>query len=181
MAVTDSRGYRKVYVGKDHPMAQATGYAYEHRLKKAEAEGRVLSPEELVHHDDEITGNNELDNLEITSRPEHVRIHNPRLGTGRYYCGRGHERDPGVKCRECERQGERARYVPTARDPATMLANGRHVGAITAARQKAKTHCPSGHPYDRENTKIKGNRRVCKTCARAYAARKRGERLGHEK
>jgi hypothetical protein len=70
MAVTDSRGYRKVYVGKDHPMAQATGYAYEHRLKKAEAEGRVLSPEELVHHDDEITGNNELDNLEITSRPE---------------------------------------------------------------------------------------------------------------
>lgn len=40
-----------------------------------------------------------------------------------------------------------------------------------------KTHCPSGHLYDAENTRRKPDgRRVCKTCAREYAARKRGPR-----
>ena len=29
----------------------------------------------------------------------------------------------------------------------------------------AKTHCPQGHPYDEENTRVISGRRVCRTCA----------------
>lgn len=36
-----------------------------------------------------------------------------------------------------------------------------------------KTHCPQGHPYDAENTSIRGNQRACKACARASYHRKR--------
>lgn len=28
----------------------------------------------------------------------------------------------------------------------------------------AKTHCPKGHPYDRENTRLYRDRRYCRTC-----------------
>jgi hypothetical protein len=32
----------------------------------------------------------------------------------------------------------------------------------------AKTHCPQGHPYDEENTKVNSKgRRECRTCCRA--------------
>jgi hypothetical protein len=46
---------------------------------------------------------------------------------------------------------------------------------ITAQNVK-KTSCPQGHPYDRENTYVRGRRRTCRTCHRAhqlaYTARK---------
>lgn len=36
------------------------------------------------------------------------------------------------------------------------------------------THCPQGHEYSDVNTRIKGGKyRVCKSCAREYASRKR--------
>lgn len=42
-----------------------------------------------------------------------------------------------------------------------------------------KTHCPSGHPYDTENTILYENRRYCRPCQRAHirawwARRRRG-------
>ena len=35
--------------------------------------------------------------------------------------------------------------------------------------QRAKTHCPSGHPYSEANTILRdgGRQRVCRTCNRA--------------
>jgi len=40
--------------------------------------------------------------------------------------------------------------------------------AIAIAKQKAKTHCPAGHPYEGENLYITPDgRRVCKECNRA--------------
>jgi hypothetical protein len=33
----------------------------------------------------------------------------------------------------------------------------------------ARTHCPKGHPYDEENTRIGGKGRVCRKCARIAA------------
>ncbi|HEY1179346.1 MAG TPA: HNH endonuclease [Phytomonospora sp.] len=38
------------------------------------------------------------------------------------------------------------------------------------------THCPRGHAYDEENTRISGGRRFCKTCNRAAKARLRAQR-----
>lgn len=41
--------------------------------------------------------------------------------------------------------------------------------------QRAKTHCPQGHPYDESNTKWKAGKygwsRSCRACARDYARR----------
>ncbi len=41
---------------------------------------------------------------------------------------------------------------------------------ISGDRQRAKTHCPSGHPYDEENTYVRADgERNCRTCARERA------------
>lgn len=41
-------------------------------------------------------------------------------------------------------------------------------GIVNAQRQRAKTHCPRGHPYDEVNTLVRSNgRRECLTCKRA--------------
>lgn len=59
-----------------------------------------------------------------------------------------------------------------------MYAKGRGVSA-----HARKTHCPQGHPYDAENTRICGRARRCKECDRAchrsprYAAKRRARRL----
>ncbi len=39
----------------------------------------------------------------------------------------------------------------------------------SAARERAKTHCPKGHPYDADNTKPirNGSGRACRICQRA--------------
>lgn len=44
---------------------------------------------------------------------------------------------------------------------------------VNSARQRNKTHCPKGHPYDAENTyrNKKTNCRGCRTCGRAGSAR----------
>lgn len=34
------------------------------------------------------------------------------------------------------------------------------------AANALKTHCPQGHPYDGENLRVKGTRRLCKACAK---------------
>lgn len=55
-----------------------------------------------------------------------------------------------------------------------MAADRSSLGALSGARQSAKTHCPHGHPYDEANTYVtsKGYR-YCRTCNRAAAARRR--------
>jgi len=50
-------------------------------------------------------------------------------------------------------------------------------GKLAGARQRAKTHCPSGHPYSGENLYECRGERICRECnraaARRYQARKR--------
>lgn len=41
--------------------------------------------------------------------------------------------------------------------------------------QANRTHCPSGHPYSQENTRIKQGRRRCRTCHNASKRRRRAE------
>lgn len=59
---------------------------------------------------------------------------------------------------------------PDHLEPATRLENIKR-GHTFVASQMAKTHCPKGHPYDEENTRIRiapsGNEmRSCKQCGR---------------
>ena len=63
-------------------------------------------------------------------------------------------------------------------DPSTQVANtlrGNGWGGVNSR----KTHCPRGHEYNDQNTKIKmtkkGPARVCKLCAADYMRRKRAE------
>jgi len=68
------RKYRMVYL-PNHPMANAKGHVYEHRLVMSEHLGRTLSSEELVHHINEIQDDNRIENLLLTTRQEHVKFH----------------------------------------------------------------------------------------------------------
>jgi len=47
--IISSHGYVKVRVGRDHPLADPNGYAYEHTLVLAAA-GVVLRPNQVAHH-----------------------------------------------------------------------------------------------------------------------------------
>lgn len=49
---------------------------------------------------------------------------------------------------------------PAHLEPVSNLENQRR-------RQALQTHCKQGHPLSGDNLRMKGNRRVCVTCARA--------------
>jgi hypothetical protein len=52
-------------------------------------------------------------------------------------------------------------------EPVTHAENVRRgdSGRVNGARQRAKTHCPSGHEYNEENTRVYSGKRYCKQCA----------------
>ena len=47
--------------------------------------------------------------------------------------------------------------------------------------QRAKTHCPQGHPYDAENTKWTKDGRACRTCFRQNEKKRRNTPEGRAK
>lgn len=69
-----SGGYILVYL-PDHPAADDTGYVLEHRVVMEFHLARFLSSDEIVHH---INGNkedNRIENLSITTRADHAKMH----------------------------------------------------------------------------------------------------------
>jgi len=69
---------------------------------------------------------------------------------------------------------------PEHLEPVTRSVNALrgYGGSIGAAQQLAKTHCPQGHSYSKENTYSHngGRTRTCKTCV---FARTRARRAAH--
>jgi len=45
-------GYIKVFIGRDHLIADGSGYAYEHRVAMINKLGRPLKRNEIIHHKD---------------------------------------------------------------------------------------------------------------------------------
>lgn len=72
------RGYVQIYLPK-HPMSSKTGYIFEHRLVMAKSLGRLLSSEEIVHHINEITSDNRIENLAILDRSTHISQHEKQV------------------------------------------------------------------------------------------------------
>ena len=58
-------------------MAQKSGYMMEHRFLMAEYLGRVLEPDEVVHHKNEVKTDNRIENLELLGKVEHDRLPKP--------------------------------------------------------------------------------------------------------
>lgn len=67
-------GYVRLYK-PTHPMADRSGYILEHRYIMSTFLNRILESNEIVHHIDENTLNNSVDNLKITDRSKHIEVH----------------------------------------------------------------------------------------------------------
>lgn len=69
-------GYVKVRVGKEHPLADPNGYAYEHLLVWVSAgRPRPIHDSQLLHHRNEKKTDNRLSNLELLDRVAHAAEH----------------------------------------------------------------------------------------------------------
>ncbi|MFH9013965.1 HNH endonuclease signature motif containing protein [Streptomyces sp. NPDC017943] len=61
---------------------------------------------------------------------------------------------------------------PAHLEPVTRSVNlGR--GIAPGRTQRLRTHCPKGHPYDAQNTRLYKGRRSCKACHREREAARR--------
>jgi len=72
--LSTSTGYRVIYC-PDHPFAWSTGYVYVHRIIAEIKIGRILQPEEKVHHINENKKDNSPENIKILTQSEHSKLH----------------------------------------------------------------------------------------------------------
>lgn len=83
-------GYIKVRVGKEHPLSDPIGYAYEHLLVWVEAGNPKPPIGYNIHHKNGDKTDNRIENLELLSASEHMTLHNkekPRGTDGRFLGG----------------------------------------------------------------------------------------------
>lgn len=79
-------GYRYCRTSPRHPRANAKGLYPLHRVLMENKIGRLLRPDEDVHHADGNKTNNVIENLELLERAEHARRHHPSLPTVKRRC-----------------------------------------------------------------------------------------------
>ena len=82
-----SQGYVRLRVGKEHPLADCNGYAYEHLVVWVSAGNQRPGPGLLLHHKNENRQDNRIENLELLTRSRHNRVHrqtSPRNALGRW-------------------------------------------------------------------------------------------------
>jgi len=73
-------GYVKIRVGRDHPLSDPNGYAYEHLVVWCAAGNKRPGVDETLHHKNDDKTDNRLSNLELLTRPNHARIHAAERG-----------------------------------------------------------------------------------------------------
>jgi hypothetical protein len=75
----DGKGYYKLNINliepQFHCMCDKSGWVLEHRYIMAVYLGRPLTRKEIIHHKDHNKSNNDVSNLELTTRGDHMRSH----------------------------------------------------------------------------------------------------------
>jgi hypothetical protein len=64
---------------------------------------------------------------------------------------------------------------PAHLEPVTHKENLYRGPTTIAATNRAKTHCPAGHPYDDTNTRVYKGWRICRTCQQEAVRRHRAK------
>jgi hypothetical protein len=104
----NSNGYWVIWCPY-HPDSNSKGYVFEHRLIMEEHIGRFLLNEEIVHHIDENRQNNEISNLQLINRDQHMKIHY-KIDMSNRICSRcdrnwskydWFKRPEGLICKKC--------------------------------------------------------------------------------
>ena len=69
--IISSHGYVKIRVGKEHPLADPNGYAYEHLVVWVSAGKEPPGDGQIIHHRNEKKTDNRIENLRVCNRSEH--------------------------------------------------------------------------------------------------------------
>lgn len=75
--VNDGHGRILIYC-PDHPHPNQFGtHVYRYRLEMEKFLGRYLLPEEVVHHKNGIVDDDRIENLEVMTQSNHLKLHSP--------------------------------------------------------------------------------------------------------
>lgn len=67
-------GYIQIFM-PNHPYTHSGGYVNQSRLVMENILGRILTPEEIVHHKNKVRDDNRPENLEVMSNSQHMKHH----------------------------------------------------------------------------------------------------------
>jgi hypothetical protein len=108
---TDKKGY--VWVFKpSHPLAMNNRYVFEHRLVMEKFLGRFLYPEEHIHHINDNTSDNRIENLDLVSKSAHSYLHAIKRNYHPTFKGKKHSAETKQKMRFAKLGKKRGHYHP---------------------------------------------------------------------